>query len=124
MHESKSIETKKRTIPSAVKTSVQVSLDKKGEDVVILDLSGISSFTDFFIIVHGNSSRQNQAIAEGIQRELRKAKRTPLSREGMQTAEWILLDYGDFIVHVFSKEMREYYSLERLWSDAPRLSYE
>lgn len=114
---------KKSDLTEAVSLSIQVGLDKKGEDIVVLDLSGISSFTDIFVIMHGNSSRQNSAIAESLQRELKKVKRTPLSREGVKNAEWILLDYGDFIVHIFSKETREYYALEGLWSDAPKITY-
>lgn len=113
----------KRNLPKGVKISVKVSLDKKGEDIVVLDLSEISSFTDIFIIMNGNSSRQNLAIYESIEQELKSANIVPLSREGLQTAEWILMDYGNFIIHIFSRKAREYYSLERLWSDAPKITY-
>lgn len=113
----------KKNLPTEVKTSVKVSLEKNGEDLVVLDLRGIASFTDFFIIMHGNSSRQNATITESIERELRKANIKPLSVEGRERAEWILLDFGSFIVHVFSPKAREYYSLEKLWGDAPKLSY-
>jgi len=114
----------KRSLPKGVKTAVKVSLDKKGEDIVILDLSEKSSFTDIFVILHGNSPRQNLALYENIQMELKKANIFPLSREGLDSAEWILMDYGYFIIHIFSKKSREYYSLENLWIDAPRLTYE
>jgi ribosome-associated protein len=113
----------KRNLPKGVKIAVQVSLDKKGEDILVLDLSEKSSFTDIFVILHGNSPRQNLAIYEDIELELKKANILPLSKEGLESAEWILLDYGYFIIHVFSKKAREYYSLENLWIDAPRLTY-
>ncbi len=113
----------KRNLPKGVKIAVQVSLDKKGEDILVLDLSEKSSFTDIFVILHGNSTRQNLAIYENIEMELKKANILPLSREGLENAEWILMDYGYFIIHVFSKKAREYYSLENLWIDAPKLTY-
>ena len=113
----------KKSLPPEVKASVKASLEKMGEELVVLDLRGIASFTDFFIIMHGNSSRQNTAIYESVEEEMKKQKIKPLSVEGRGRAEWILMDYGDFIVHVFSKEAREYYSLEKLWGDAPKLSF-
>ncbi len=112
-----------RNLPSDVKTSIKASLEKKGEELVVLDLRGIASFTDFFVIMHGNSSRQNKAIYENIEMELRKENIRPLSVEGKERADWILMDFGGFIVHVFSREAREYYSLEKLWGDAPKHSY-
>ena len=115
--------TTKRSLPSEVKTSVKASLEKMGEELVVLDLREIASFTDFFIIMHGNSSRQNTAIYESIEKEMKKQKIKPLSVEGRERADWILMDFGSFIVHVFSKEAREYYSLEKLWGDAPKLSF-
>ncbi|MFC2160673.1 ribosome silencing factor [Acidobacteriota bacterium] len=113
----------KRNLPKGVKIAVKVSLDKKGEDVLVLDLSEKSSFTDIFVILHGNSPRQNLALYENIEMELKKANIFPLSREGLESADWILMDYGYFIIHIFSKKSREYYSLEDLWIDAPRLTY-
>ncbi|MGD1010053.1 MAG: ribosome silencing factor [Candidatus Aminicenantales bacterium] len=113
----------KRSLPPEVKRAVQVCLAKKAEDLCVLDLSGLSSFTDYFIVMHGNSSRQNAAVAEGIESELKKAGTRPLSVEGRETEEWILLDYGFFVVHVFSLKARDHYSLEKLWGDAPRLDY-
>jgi ribosome-associated protein len=113
----------KRTLPREIKLAIEVCLAKKAEDLCILNLSELSSFTDFFLVMHGNSSRQNAAIAEGIESELKKAGTRPLSVEGRQTEEWILLDYGSFVVHVFSPKAREHYSLEKLWGDAPRLDY-
>lgn len=113
----------KRSLPKGVKIAVQVSLDKKGEDILVLDLSEKSSFTDIFVILHGHSPRQNLAIYENIEMELKKANILPLSREGLESAGWILMDYGYFIIHIFSEKEREYYSLENLWIDAPRLTY-
>ena len=106
-----------------MKALVKAGLEKMGEELVVLDLRGIASFTDFFIIMHGNSSRQNTAIYENIEKELKKEKIKALSVEGRERADWILMDFGSFIVHVFSKEAREYYSLEKLWGDAPKLSF-
>lgn len=114
--------TDKRPLPPGVKISVKASQAKKGEDLLVIDLRGISSFTDFFIIMHGNSTRQNMALYENIKEELKKKNIESLSIEGREHGEWILMDYGSFIVHVFSERAREYYSLEKLWGDAPRIS--
>ncbi|MEA3422159.1 MAG: ribosome silencing factor [Acidobacteriota bacterium] len=113
----------KQKLPQGVKISVKASRATKAEEIFILDLSRISSFTDFFVIINGNSSRQNIALYENIERELKKKKIRPLSIEGRKNAEWILMDYGDFIIHIFSKKAREYYSLEKLWGDAPKTFY-
>jgi len=113
----------KKSLPPEVRISIQACLDKKGEELVVLDLRKIASFTDYFIILHGNSSRQNTAIYESIEETLKKKNIRPLSVEGKERAEWILLDYGSFIIHIFSSGAREYYSLEKLWGDAPRIPY-
>jgi len=113
----------KRSLPRAVKISIKASQAKKGENLVVLDLRGISSFTDYFVIMHGNSARQNLALQENIEKELKKEKTLPLSIEGKKLGEWILMDYGSFIIHVFSEKAREYYSLEKLWGDAHKFSY-
>ena len=111
----------KRSLPRELKISIEASKAKKGEDLIVLDLRGISSFTDFFVIMHGNSPRQNIALYESIEQELKKENIKPLSIEGKKHAEWVLMDYGNFIVHVFSRKAREYYSLEKLWGDASKL---
>jgi ribosome-associated protein len=86
----------------------------------VLDLRGLSDVTDFFIIGHGTSERQVLAIADGIEeRLLAELRRKPRHVEGRRTAEWVLLDYVDFVVHVFHEEKRGFYRLERLWGDAP-----
>jgi ribosome-associated protein len=113
----------KRSLPQEVKHSIKASQAKKGEDILVLDLREISSFTDFFVIMHGNSTRQNVALYESVEEELRKQNIRPLSVEGAEHGEWILIDYGSFIVHVFSKAARAYYSLEKLWGDAPKINF-
>ena len=113
----------KRNVPAALKAAVKAALDKKAEDVCVLDLRGASAFTDFFLILHGNSARQNAALAENIEAELKAGHGRPLGVEGKAHGEWILVDYGDFVVHVFSRAAREYYALEKLWGDAPRADY-
>jgi ribosome-associated protein len=113
----------KRSLPPEIKVSVKAVMDKKGEEILVLDLRGISSFTDYFLLMNGNSSRQNLALYEGVEEELKKVNVRPLSVEGKEHGEWILMDYGSFIVHVFSKQAREYYSLEKLWGDAPKISF-
>ena len=113
----------KRSLAKHVKTSIKASQEKKAEDIVVLDLRDLSSFTDCFVIMQGNSKRQNMAIYESVEKELKKENIMPLSIEGRESAEWILMDYGYFIIHIFSKEAREYYSLEKLWGDAARSNF-
>lgn len=113
----------KKNLPNDVTVSLKACQAKKGEDMVLLDLKDISSFTDYFVIIHGNSKRQNVAICENVEQELKEKNIRPASIEGRENAEWILMDYGNFIIHIFSKEAREYYSLEKLWGDAPRLNF-
>ena len=97
---------------------VAAALDKKGSDLLVLNLSGISSFADYFVICSASSDRQAQAIADAIEERLRAAGRRPISVEGYAAARWILLDYGDVLFHVFLEESRRFYALERLWGDA------
>ncbi len=113
----------KKNLPPEVKSAVEACQTRKAEDLCVLDLRELSSFTDFFLVMHGTSSRQNAAIGEAVQTTLKKDGRYPLSVEGRVSTEWILMDYGHFIVHIFSPQAREYYSLEKLWGDAPRLDY-
>lgn len=95
--------------------------DKKAQDVLILDLRKVASFTDYFVICTGRSDRQVQAIAEHLERELRGLKWRPTAVEGLTAARWVLMDFGDVVAHIFQKQVREFYDLEGLWSDAPRL---
>lgn len=101
--------------------AVRAAQDRKALDLTMLDIGQVSTFTERFLICHGTNSRQVQAIADAVQRDLKAAGWLPFSVEGYRNAEWILLDYGDFVVHVFSPEKRFYYDLERLWRTAPRL---
>jgi ribosome-associated protein len=95
-------------------------LDRKAEEPVVLDLRGRSDVTDFFLICHGNSDRQVRAIAESIEERLvRDLGRRPSHVEGRGTFDWILMDYVDFVVHIFRDDRRQFYRLERLWGDAP-----
>ncbi len=89
--------------------------------MVALDVREISSFADYFIICSGGNSRQIQAIADEIELQLKKFGEYPASIEGYQNAEWVLVDYGDVVIHIFSEKAREYYDLDRLWRDAKRL---
>lgn len=109
-------------LDAEVKLAIQCASDKKAFDMVALDLREIASFTEFFIIVSGANQRQVQAIADEINERLKKDLRSKAVRiEGYRTGEWVLLDYGDFVVHVFDKDAREMYDLTRLWSDAKRV---
>jgi len=101
--------------------AIQAASDKKAENIVALDLRGVASFTDYFLICSGTSTRQVQAIAEAILEKLEEHGTRPLHVEGEVVAQWILIDYGDLVVHVFEQSAREYYDLERLWRDAERL---
>ena len=105
-----------------VKLALHLASEKKAFGMVALDLREIASFTEFFIIVSGANQRQVQAISDEISEQLKaKLKSSPVRIEGYRSAEWVLLDYGDFIVHIFEKEAREFYDLERLWRDAKRV---
>lgn len=108
-------------VPADVKLAVAAARDKKAEHLHVLDLRKGSAFTDFFIIATGTNIRQVQAIADGIEESLKKIGMRPALVEGYARAEWILLDYFDFIVHVFTPATREFYGLERLWGDAERI---
>ena len=108
-----------KRVPAAVELSHEAARDKKAEALVVLDLRGLSDVTDYFVICHGTSDRHVLAIADGIEERLRaELKLRPASVEGRRRAEWILIDYIDFIVHVFQQDKRNFYRLERLWGDA------
>jgi ribosome-associated protein len=101
--------------------TVRAALDRKGFQVAVLDLTELTSFTDGFVICSGAHGRQLAAIAEEVDRRLREVGRRPMHVEGAGDSEWILLDYGDFIVHLFTEDKRRYYALDALWGDARRL---
>ncbi len=98
------------------------ALDKKAENIVILDMRGISSFTDFFVIVSGTSDPQLKAIASSIRGRVRDVTgQRPIAEDGFPGSQWVIIDYGSVIVHVFHTEKRDVYALESLWSDARRI---
>jgi ribosome-associated protein len=113
--------TRKR-LTSDIAAAVRAALDKKANDVVVLDLRQTHAFTDFFVLCSGQSTRQVQAIADSIEESLREAKVRPSHVEGYERAEWILMDFFSFVVHVFTPATRAFYSLERLWGDAERIA--
>jgi len=96
-------------------------LDKKADDPVVLNIKGLSSVADYFVILTGTSDRHVQSVAENIIDAFKSLGEKPLGEEGLKAGRWILLDYGDIVVHVFHEPVREYYDIERLWIDAPRL---
>ena len=96
---------------------------KQAKDIVVLDVREVTTFADYFLVCSGANTRQIQAIAEEIQEELRGLGEYPSSVEGYKNAEWVLVDYGDFLVHIFSQKSRAYYDLERLWRDAKHLKW-
>ena len=99
--------------------------DKKGFDVVLLDVSDLLIVTDVFLIATGTSSRHVKTLVAEVDRVLKEdIARRALRREGVEHGKWVLLDYGDIVVHAFDQETRDYYSLELLWADAPRIAYE
>lgn len=111
-------------LPRAVSTAVDAALDKKAADVVVLDLRKVGGFTDYFVLCTGANARQIQAIAESVEETLRKELgERPALVEGVEKSEWLLLDYFNFVVHVFSRECRDFYGLERLWGNAVRHEY-
>lgn len=107
-------------LPVEVRRAAEVALERKALDVVVLDLRKISSATDYFVIMSGTSDVHVKAIAEHLLDELGKGDTRPDHVEGMTGGRWILLDYIDFVVHVFHPRAREFYQLEGLWGDAPR----
>ena len=110
-----------KKLPADVARAVQAALDKKAQDVVVLDLRNTPAFTDFFILCSGLNSRQVKAIADSVDETLRALKMRASHTEGYDRAEWILMDYFSFIVHVFTPQTRAFYALERLWGDAEKI---
>ncbi|RSD24139.1 ribosome silencing factor [Mesobacillus subterraneus] len=100
-------------------TAVKAADDKRAEDIMVLNMKGISLIADYFVICHGNSDKQVQAIAREIREKALEQGYDLKRMEGFDEARWVLIDIGDVVVHVFHKEERSYYNLERLWGDAP-----
>ena len=116
--------------PSADRTrqwcriAARAAADKRGEDTLILGVGPIMLITDAFVITHGTNARQVRTIAEEVEEAIKRSGGPgPLRIEGLDDARWVLMDYGDFVVHVFLDEARRYYELERLWNDVPRLDW-
>jgi ribosome-associated protein len=112
---------KPRKLTSEVARAVRAALDKKALDVVVLDLRKTPAFTDFFVLCSGQTQRQVKAIADAVEEALRAAKVRPAHVEGYDRADWVLMDFFTFIVHVFTPQTRAFYALERLWGDAERI---
>lgn len=113
------------SIESRVRLAVSAALDKKAFDLNVLSVGDLTSIADFFILASASNERQAAAIADAVQESLReKMKVKPLLVEGTTPGRWILLDYGDFIFHIFTEDTRRFYGLERLWGDAPNMTEE
>jgi ribosome-associated protein len=117
----RSTRTKRTAVPDEIVRAVEAAADKKANDIVVLDLREAAGFTDFFMICTGGNARQIRAIADAIETALGRQGTKPAHVEGYRNSEWILLDYFDFVVHVFSEQMRAFYGLERLWGSASHL---
>jgi ribosome-associated protein len=108
-------------LPIQITAAIEAAQGRKATEVIVLDLRKTAAFTDFFLICTGANARQVHAIADAVEEALKAKKIRPTHVEGYQRAEWILLDYFDFVVHVFSANARQFYGLERLWGDASRI---
>ncbi|MGQ0562310.1 MAG: ribosome silencing factor [Gemmatimonadota bacterium] len=105
--------------PADLQRAIDLAIDRKGVDMTLLDLRGVSNATDYFLLVNGTSDTHVRSIADHIIDELRKEGQRADHIEGLRTGRWVLIDYIDFVVHVFHPAAREFYQLERLWGDAP-----
>ena len=113
---------RKKTSRELARLCVRTAVEKKAEDPVILDVRKLCSFTDYFVILSGRSTRHVQGLAEAIEEEMRSKKLSTSKSEGLQEGTWVLLDYNDVVVHIFYTETRKFYDIEGLWHDAPRIS--
>ena len=115
----------KDPIQQRVRTAVSAALDKKAFDLDVLSVSDLTSIADYFVLCSANTERQTQAIADGVVDRVRQTEGVkPRLVEGTTPGRWILIDFGDFIFHIFTEECRRYYGLERLWGDAPNVTQE
>jgi ribosome-associated protein len=120
----KRVPAKPPRLPKSVASAVRAALDKQARDVVVLDLRKAAGFTDYFVICTGTNPRQINAIADAVEHTLKQDfGERPALIEGVERSEWILLDYFNFVVHVFSRECREFFGLERLWGNAERYEF-
>lgn len=109
-----------KTAREKVQLIARLAADKKGQDIVLMDMQGLSTVCDWFVLVSAASVRRIKAISKAIEKGLSEKKIPPLHVEGRNNPNWVLLDYNDVVAHIFYKDIREFYGLERLWSDAPR----
>lgn len=109
------------SLPDAIRWAIEAAQDKKASAVTVLNLAGLGAFSDYFLICSAESTRQIEAIGEAIEERLRRQGQRLPHREGRSGTEWLLLDYGEFIVHIFSVKARLFYDIERLWRSAKRL---
>jgi ribosome-associated protein len=114
-------ERERRESLASAKAAVTAALDKKAVDPVLIDVCGRSSYADFIVVVSGRSDRQVDAIADGVCEALSARGRRPIGREGVRNGRWVLIDFGDVVVHVFYHPLREVFDIESLWIDAPRV---
>jgi ribosome-associated protein len=115
--------TKFEELDENLRLAIMCAAEKKAEKMVALDLRPVASFTEFFVICSAANQRQVQAIADEISEQVKKQqKQSPVRIEGYSAAEWVLLDYGDFVFHIFDKDARDFYDLERLWRDAAKVA--
>lgn len=116
----KSAPKKKAATPARLLPFVDAAQNMKAIDLVALDLRELTSFTDYFLVCSGTSDRHVQAIAEEIHQTIKKTGELPVSYEGYDSGQWVLLDFGDVVAHIFQADAREFYQIERLWADAPQ----
>jgi ribosome-associated protein len=120
-HQADTVQTGEFDASTIVRDIADVAIDRKASDVTILDIGKATTLADYFLIVTGTSDRQVNAVANAIQERMKDLGVQRFAREGLPADGWVLLDYGQIVVHVFGQEQREYYDLERRWSDAPTL---
>jgi ribosome-associated protein len=116
--------TAEKTLPTDVQRAVELAVDRKGVDMTLLDLRGVSNATDYFFLVNGTSDTHVRSIADYIIDEMKKEGMRAYHVEGLRSGRWVLIDFVDFVVHVFHPAAREFYQLERLWGDAPATAIE
>lgn len=118
---SKAAPKKDQKLPADLKRAIELAIDRKGVDIVLMDLRGLSNSTDYFLLVNGTSDTHVRAISDHIIDELRKENMKADHIEGLRTGRWVLIDFIDFVIHVFHPTARDFYQLERLWGDAPTI---
>jgi ribosome-associated protein len=112
---------RKKSSREIARTCVRIAIEKKAEHPVILDVRKLCSFTDYFVVISGRSTRHVQGLADAIESELRSNRLSTSKAEGLNEGNWVLLDYNDVVVHIFYSETRKFYDIEGLWYDAPRV---